>query len=273
MQPQDSHLSDRKLLLDLDGELSAHESKQVREHLGECWTCRARRHELENTISDFVRAHHSRLDANLPSAAAPRALLKARLAQLSAAEPSGRSTWFALPTGAWAIAAAACAILCLGFLVLRSSGGGQRSSRAHAMIISVPDSRLTPGATLVATRQAVCTEANTKNKAVPVALQRKVFEAYGISGAEPREYELDYLITPALGGADDIHNLWPQSYSATEWNADVKDALEDRLRQMVCDGSLDLPEAQREIAVNWIAAYKKYFQTDQPLAGHGQRAQ
>jgi hypothetical protein len=38
---------------------------------------------------------------------------------------------------------------------------------------------------------------------------------------------------------------------------------------MVCDGSIDLEEAQREIAVNWIAAYKKYFHTDQPLAEHG----
>jgi hypothetical protein len=37
---------------------------------------------------------------------------------------------------------------------------------------------------------------------------------------------------------------------------------------MVCDGSLDLTEAQREIAGNWIAAYKKYFHTDQPLESH-----
>jgi len=69
-----------------------------------------------------------------------------------------------------------------------------------------------------------------------------------------------------LGGADDIRNLWPQSYSATAWNAQVKDALEDRLREMVCDGSLDLTQAQQEIAGNWIAAYKKYFHTDKPLA-------
>ncbi|HTT63562.1 MAG TPA: hypothetical protein VMG35_17020, partial [Bryobacteraceae bacterium] len=83
-------------------------------------------------------------------------------------------------------------------------------------------------------------------------------------------YEVDYLVTPALGGADDIHNLWPESYSA-EWNAQVKDALEDRLRDLVCDGSLDLGKAQREIATDWIATYKKYFQTDKPLAEHLRR--
>ncbi len=107
-------------------------------------------------------------------------------------------------------------------------------------------------------------ESNTKNKTVPAALQRRVFDEYGIRYVAPSAYEVDYLITPALGGADDIHNLWPQTYSATVWNARVKDALEDHLRDLVCDGQLDLATAQREIATNWIAAYKKYFHTDLP---------
>ena len=45
----------------------------------------------------------------------------------------------------------------------------------------------------------------------------------------------------------------------------MKDALEDHLREMVCGGQLDLKTAQREMAVNWIEAYKKYFHTDRPL--------
>jgi hypothetical protein len=73
------------------------------------------------------------------------------------------------------------------------------------------------------------------------------------------------LITPALGGADDIRNLWPHSYADTEWNAKVKDALEDKLRDLVCQGQVDLSMAQREIAGNWIEAYKKYFHTDHPV--------
>ena len=83
--------------------------------------------------------------------------------------------------------------------------------------------------------------------------------------ADPKAYEVDYLITPALGGADDIGNLWPQSYSATIWNARVKDALEDRLHELVCRGDVDLTTAQREISRDWISAYKKYFHTDRPL--------
>jgi hypothetical protein len=131
----------------------------------------------------------------------------------------------------------------------------------------MPDARLTPGATVRLSRTAVCARPGYGNKVVPIALQREVFQEYGIPRADPRAYEVDYLVTPALGGADDIHNLWPHSHSVT-WNAHVKDALEDRLREMVCDGSLDLTEAQREIATDWIAAYKKYFRTDKPLPEH-----
>jgi hypothetical protein len=35
--------------------------------------------------------------------------------------------------------------------------------------------------------------------------------------------------------------------------------------ELVCGGRLDLAEAQRDISTDWIAAYKKYFQTDQPV--------
>ena len=75
-------------------------------------------------------------------------------------------------------------------------------------------------------------------------------------------------MTPALGGADDIHNLWPHSYAASDWNALVKDEPEDHLRDLVCDGSLDLAEAQHAIASDWIEAYKRYFHTDLPMEEH-----
>ena len=75
---------------------------------------------------------------------------------------------------------------------------------------------------------------------------------------------MDYLITPELGGADNIQNLWPEPYSSNGWDAHVKDALEDRLHRMVCEGKIDLVTAQREMAGDWISAYKKYFHTDKP---------
>jgi hypothetical protein len=267
MKYEDSHLSDQQLLLDVEGELSAHDEKLIRGHLAGCWSCRTRRQELESAIAGFVRVYRQEFEEKLPPVAGPRALLKAQLEQLSANERSGRSNWLGL-LRRFAWAAALSCLLIPSFLLLRIVTQRQDFKRQREFVVSVPDSKLTPGATLLVSRPAVCAQENVKNRAVPVALQRKVFEQYGIAGADPHAYEVDYLVTPALGGADDIHNLWPHSYSHTAWNARVKDALEDRLREMVCDGSIDLGEAQREIATNWIAAYKKYFHTDQPLTEH-----
>jgi hypothetical protein len=249
-----NHPSDDQLLRNFDGELV---SADVRPHLDACTQCQARLRELECAMAEYAGAHRAQWDSTIPPGHDARALLRSRLAEFSA-KPTSKRNW--RPT---AMVAAAFAIAILGSLIYRAE-----TARQQFAVVTLPDMRLTPGATLLVSRPAVCAQANTKNRAVPVALQRRVFEEYGLKGADPRAYEVDYLVTPALGGADDIHNLWPHSYASTIWNAQGKDALEDRLRDMVCDGSLDLGEAQHEIAADWIAAYKKYFHTDQPLAAH-----
>ena len=96
-------------------------------------------------------------------------------------------------------------------------------------------------------------------------MRQEVFQEYRIVNARASDYEIDYLIAPGLGGADDIHNLWPQPFTSRTWNAHVKDALEERLHQLVCSGNLDLHTAQSDISSDWIAAYKKYFRTERPL--------
>ena len=259
MNYRESHIPDGDLMRLLDGELSPNETKTVESHMAGCWKCRARRQRIEQAIADFVNVYQEALDEQLPPADGPRALLKARMAEI-ASFPSRRH----LKLGIWAATLAGAALL--GVALSYAISKRLDSTRQHNEIVMVPDARLTPGATLLVTRSAVCAESGANNKPVPAPLQRAVFKEYGISGADPKAYEVDYLITPALGGADDIHNLWPHSYSSTNWNARVKDALETRMREMVCSGSLELPDAQREIAANWIAAYKKYFHTDQPLA-------
>lgn len=247
------HIADQELMLALDGELSAQDAARVESHLAGCWTCRARRQELESAIADYVRLPKP----ELPSADGPRALLKAQMAEWSERR---RSAW----AGGW-LAAAICALLLVaGVAIGQMWKKSAWKQSARGIVVSVPNPRLTPGATVLLSPGEVCSASSAKNKTVPVALRQRVFEAYGIAHAEPRAYEVDYLITPALGGADDIHNLWPQSYSDTVWNAQVKDDLEDHLRALVCAGKLDLATAQREIAVNWIGAYKKYFGTEVP---------
>ena len=68
-----------------------------------------------------------------------------------------------------------------------------------------------------------------------------------------------------LGGVGDARNLWPQPFARTPWNAYVKDELERLFHRMVCEGTIDLRTAQREMASDWIAAYKRYFNTESPL--------
>lgn len=262
MRREDSHLSDQCLLADIEGELPARDQAAVNSHLEACWACRTRRKEIEDAIGEYMRLHQREFEPELPPIEGPRALLKARIAQLAAAAP--RADWFGpFQRKDWALAAAAC-VLVAGSLFIAHSVVTRRDVAAMGAAFSIPDSRLTPGAAVLANKQAVCSQANVNNKSVSAAMRQRVFDEYGISRAEPQAYEVDYLVTPALGGADDLRNLWPHSYAAV-WNARVKDVLEERLRDMVCDGNLELTVAQKEIAGNWIAAYKKYFHTQQPL--------
>ena len=74
----------------------------------------------------------------------------------------------------------------------------------------------------------------------------------------PQCYEEDHAISLELGGHPrDPQNLSPQAYTGP-WGAQKKDALENTLHRLVCDGTLTLAEAQQAIAVDWVAAYQHY---------------
>ena len=258
MRELDEHLSDEKLLLFADGEVTGRTERDIRTHLAACWSCRLRMRELDDAIAEVARMHRQTSEPPLPSPDGPRALLKARLREVAEASPHShvRLDLYGLigTASACAVAGVVLAVIWLG---------ANRSERT-----AVPRSALTPGAVNSLAASDLCRAPLAANVNVLPAIKRQVFAEYGISEAELRAYEVDYLITPALGGSDDIRNLWPQPYTGSPWNAYVKDALEDHLRNMVCNGQLDLATAQQEIAVNWIAAYKKYFHTGLPLPPH-----
>ena len=244
------HPPDDQLLLWLDGELRSAEKAELSAHLESCWTCRARVQALESTILDFVRARNQALDPALPSIAGPRALLRARLEQDLAKTA---------PPRIWGMvrAAAVCFSLAGAFLLLfefRVRADGPQ-----------PDATLTPGEVRPISLDQVCrnSQAEVVVANIPDDMRRKVFTAYGINPAKPGDYEVDYLITPDLGGSGSIRNLWPQPYAA-RWSAREKDRLEQRLHQLVCAGSLNLTTAQHDLAGNWIQAYKKYVLTKRP---------
>jgi hypothetical protein len=274
MGSQYTHLSNEELLLFADGEISLRQMARTKAHLAACWDCRARLRNIEATITDFLHLHHRTLDPQLPPSAGPRALLRARLIAETSVR---RQPWFhrfqrTFGFGKWVYACAVIlAVLGTAFayhlLPLRA-----RSPRLAASRLAngfVPDHRLTPGAVRPMTVSEVC-EVNYSDDAgrIPASVKRTVFSEYGIStaqSAEGKSYELDYLISPQLGGTDDIRNLWPEPTSSGGWNLRVKDTLEDRLHHMVCQGKLDLSTAQSELATDWIGAYKRYFHSELPI--------
>lgn len=264
-EQSDRHLEDQELLMHADGELSEVLSARVSQHLASCWSCRARQTQLEETIAEFMQAHQGHLNARIPAAEGPRAKIKAQLAAASLAPAAAsfreRLSDFLLHGNRFAYAGAAFMIS----TVLVLGWGVYRELELRAAM--TPDPILTPGATATLSEAEVCENRDAAAQPIPASLGREVFARYGVDPGRMR-YELDSLIAPELGGAMAPENFWPQPYSAPGWNAHVKDALEDRLYQLVCDRQLSLAEAQHDIATDWIEAYKKYFQTDQPIASH-----
>jgi hypothetical protein len=276
MRGERSHPTDQDLLRVSDGELSGLSASAIRNHLRACWECRARAAQMESAIHDFTRAHRQDLDPQLPPIECSRALLKARLAEASARPLGGSWQRFLRMGGPLGTVAYVCGMVLvvailgkLAFQLVRGDAGpfGNRGTPAEIARELEPDRRLTPGATRAVAIGEVCSMAHEEVvREVPAPLRQTVLREYGVGEGQTKDYEIDYLITPGLGGTDDIHNLWAEPRQAGTWNARVKDDLEERLHEMVCSGRVDLPTAQKEIATDWIAAYKKYFHAEKPLS-------
>jgi hypothetical protein len=240
------HLSDRELICSLDGELRNSQRRSVEIHLQSCAACRDRQNQLSAAAAFYRR------QAPAPLPPVERALASLQRELRDRVQTKGIRNSRTGIVGALALASAL-------FLAVSTSPAD----------LSKPKSMLTPGETRAVTLSDVCLRDRGQMRqagfSIPVSLQQRVFREYGIEDARPNSYEVDYLITPELGGADSLRNLWPQPYS-TVWNAHVKDELEDRLHDLVCEGKLDLAIAQRDISTDWIAAYKKYFHTATPLS-------
>jgi Putative zinc-finger len=266
---RDRHLSDEEMLLVADRECSPRSAAKVREHLAQCAPCHERMIELETTLAEFVAMRERTVLSQPPASDRLRRTLKARLSE---AGRNSTKTPLWLPPSAWAtqFARACIALLIVGGslwlmrdIVLQKldlSGSDQIAS-------ALPRPRLTPGATRAVRLDDLCQNDDAdQDPPVNISLEQQVLAEYGVPVAARHGYQLDYLIAPELGGTADIHNLWPEPYSSTSWNAHVKDVLEEHLHEMVCQGKLPLATAQEEIATDWIAAYKREFHTDTPLS-------
>jgi hypothetical protein len=264
------HLSDEEILLFLDEEMSSQQADVAYQHLALCPNCARRRAKMESLTAELVELHNSPSHLPLPSEIGPTALLKLRLQNETKTreQRTGRfKAAFTLSPRIYAVAALILAAVATGIVLQQTSLPGPVAQIIFERAGGIPNRTLTPGATRPVELADICPLTDDDaDPALPAETQQVVFREYGIkSQTSASEYQVDYLINPQLGGTNDIRNLWPEPYHSTVWNARVKDALETRLHQMVCDRQIDLVEAQRDIATDWISAYKKYFHSPKPV--------
>ncbi len=133
----------------------------------------------------------------------------------------------------------------------------------------LPDPVATPGAINVAVTQnnikaTVCVPGWTKTIRPPASYTNRLKAAQMAAGpyksdGAAHDFEEDHLISLEIGGDPrDPHNLWPQHWSSP-FGAHQKDQLENYLHRAVCAGSITLDEAQKAVAGDWVAAYKRYI--------------
>jgi hypothetical protein len=131
----------------------------------------------------------------------------------------------------------------------------------------LPDLRCTPGALNPHVRQSnvgrtVCVSGWTNtirpSTSYTNRLKAQGIKDYGFENTTLGDYEEDHLIPLSVGGsARSPKNLWPEPYKGA-FGARVKDKLERRLHDRICDGTVRLAKARRHFR-HWKRAFGEFF--------------
>jgi anti-sigma factor RsiW len=264
------HIDDDELLLFIDGELTLARRSLVATHLETCRTCRDRAELVRVTMAEIAAVLKQGLPAEPESHSRSRVRLASALQRAASSEPTWLDAAAAQFSGALLLrrlgVAAGVGVICAAAFMAARIGQEPRGENLVALG-ALPEATLTPGAVSTLTAADLCRGVRP-SRAVTESVRRRVLRSYRMEHVAEDAYELDALITPELGGSTDPANLWPQRYRAPRWNAHIKDQLEELLPKMVCAGHITLAQAQRDIASDWVDAYKRYFNTDAPRQAH-----
>jgi integrase len=129
----------------------------------------------------------------------------------------------------------------------------------------LPDLACTPGSTDARVKQSniastICRRGYTAtvrpSVGVTEPIKRERIAAYGVPANQQSTVVLDHLVPLQLGGSSqDAANLWPEPTTGSA-TASMKDAVESYLNGEVCGGRMQLADAQRQIASDWLSVYK-----------------
>lgn len=142
---------------------------------------------------------------------------------------------------------AAAGAVAAGYAVGTQQGASAAPCAARGVL---PSRRCTPGATADRKRAVVCAPGYATahrplfNDPAFLKLKAEARAEYGRSG---RAFVVDHLVPLELGGASVLANLWPEPVA----EARRKDAVENRLHDLVCSGQMRLAHAVHIFRVDW----------------------
>jgi hypothetical protein len=155
--------------------------------------------------------------------------------------------------------------LSVGGLVM-GTGYAAQSATCSQAYLPLPDPSCTPGAynpdvTQSTIDSTICVSGWTAtvrpSTSYTNALKIKQIAQYGYSDTSTADYEEDHQVPLELGGAPKAAtNLWPEPRYGTK-TAGNKDAVENKLKKAVCNGTVTLSAARKAIATNWTTALAK----------------
>jgi hypothetical protein len=143
-------------------------------------------------------------------------------------------------------------------LTLRNSVENITINDTNKTLIKViyPNSTLTPGAIMSTNITEICvTGYSSTVRNVSQKLKDTVYIEYKLSPDQPTgAFQIDHLVPLSIGGSNDIKNLWPQPAEPRPGYKE-KDVLEKYYLRQVCDGKMDIREAQAMMSRNWLQGY------------------
>jgi hypothetical protein len=137
-----------------------------------------------------------------------------------------------------------------------------RSQTSNCKLGLNPDRQCSPGAYYSAlTKKRICAADFRTDpiRNVPQSEKNDVKVEYGLQPVSfGNTLEIDHIVSLELGGSNDIANLFPEKANANP-GYHVKDKLENKLHDLVCDGKRQLRATQRKITSDWQAHYKSVY--------------
>jgi hypothetical protein len=136
------------------------------------------------------------------------------------------------------------------------TGYAAQSATCSQAYLPLPDPSCTPGAynpdvTQSTIDSTICVSGWTAtvrpSTSYTNALKIKQIAQYGYSDTSTADYEEDHQVPLELGGAPKAAaNLWPEPRYGTK-TAGNKDAVENKLKKAVCNGTVTLSNVDEEI--------------------------